>query len=145
MVEFFIEVTDNVHRGSAIVINTSHELESDALNALSSMFPSLYPIGPLPSFLNQTPQNHLESLGSNLWKENTECLGWLESEEPKSVVYVNFGSITVLSPEQLLEFAWGLANNKRPLLLIKNEFGFLFRKCYTVIIHWFSSLEFGFL
>lgn len=55
MVEFFIEVTDNVHRGSAIVINTSDELESDALNALSSMFPSLYPIGPLPSFLNQTP------------------------------------------------------------------------------------------
>lgn len=138
-----------MHRGSAIVINTSDELESDALNALSSMFPSLYPIGPLPSsFLNQIPQNHLESLGSNLWKENTEGHGWLESEEPKSVhsvVYVNFGSITVLSPEQLLEFAWGLANNKRPLLLIKNEFGFLFRKCYTVIIHWFSSLEFGFL
>ncbi|KAH1076270.1 hypothetical protein GYH30_051947 [Glycine max] len=82
MVEFFIEVTDNVHRGSAIVINTSHELES-----------------------------------SNLWKENTEGHGWLESEEPKSVhsvVYVNFGSITVLSPEQLLEFARGLANSKRP-------------------------------
>ncbi|KHN29752.1 UDP-glycosyltransferase 85A4 [Glycine soja] len=55
--------------------------------------------------------------GSNLWKENTEGHGWLESEEPKSVhsvVYVNFGSITVLSPEQLLEFARGLANSKRP-------------------------------
>ncbi|TKY50136.1 7-deoxyloganetin glucosyltransferase [Spatholobus suberectus] len=118
MVEFLIEVTDNVHRASAIILNTFDELESDVLNALSSMFPSLYPIGPFPSFLNQSPQNHLASLGSNLWKEDTGCLEWLESKEAKSVVYVNFGSITVMSPEQLLEFAWGLANGKRPFLWI---------------------------
>ncbi|RHN50145.1 putative 7-deoxyloganetin glucosyltransferase [Medicago truncatula] len=83
------------------------------------MFPSLYPIGPLPSLLNQTPQIHqLDSLGSNLWKEDTKCLEWLESKEPGSVVYVNFGSITVMTPKQLLEFAWGLANCNKPFLWI---------------------------
>ena len=118
MLKFLIEVGDNMQRSSAIILNTFAELESDVLNGLTSMFPSLYPIGPLPSFLNQSPQNHLASLGSNLWKEDTEYLEWLKSKEPKSVVYVNFGSITVMSPEQLLEFAWGLANSKRPFLWI---------------------------
>jgi len=31
---------------------------------------------------------------------------------------VNFGSITVMTPEQLLEFAWGLADSKKPFLWI---------------------------
>ncbi|KAK7381201.1 hypothetical protein VNO78_33732 [Psophocarpus tetragonolobus] len=118
IVKFMIEIFENVDRASAIVLHTFHVLESDVLNALSSMFPSIYPIGPFPSFLNQSSQNQLASLDSNLWKEDTKCLEWLKSKEPKSVIYVNFGSITVMRPEQLLEFAWGLANSKRPFLWI---------------------------
>jgi len=119
MVEFFFEIADRFNRDSTIILNTYNELESDVINALSSIFPSLYPIGPLPSLLNQTPQIHqLDSLGSNLWKEDTQCLEWLESKEPESVVYVNFGSITVMTPYRLLEFAWGLANSKKSFLWI---------------------------
>jgi len=119
MLKYLIDLADNMLKASAIVINTSDELESEALKALSSMLPSVHPIGPFPSFLNQSPQSDLESLGSNLWKEDTECLEWLnKSKEPNSVVYVNFGSITVMSAEKLLEFAWGLANSKRPFLWI---------------------------
>ncbi|XP_058778822.1 7-deoxyloganetin glucosyltransferase-like isoform X3 [Vicia villosa] len=116
--EFFIHMADRVPRASAIVFNTFTELESDVLQALSSIFPSLYTIGPLPSLLNQSGHNHLASLDSNLWKEDTNCLDWLESKEHESVVYVNFGSITVMTPEQLLEFAWGLANSKKSFLWI---------------------------
>ncbi|KAH1207968.1 7-deoxyloganetin glucosyltransferase [Glycine max] len=118
MLQFFIEVANKVQRNSTILFNTFDELEGDVMNALSSMFPSLYPIGPFPLLLNQSPQSHLASLGSNLWKEDPECLEWLESKESGSVVYVNFGSITVMSAEQLLEFAWGLANSKKPFLWI---------------------------
>jgi UDP:flavonoid glycosyltransferase YjiC (YdhE family) len=100
-------------------LNSFNELESDVINALSSIIPSIYPIGPLPLLLNQTPNNHhLESLGSNLWIEDTKCLDWLEPKEPGSVIYVNFGSITVMTPEQLIEFAWGLADSKKPFLWI---------------------------
>ncbi|AES74878.1 UDP-glucosyltransferase family protein [Medicago truncatula] len=91
---------------------------NDVLNVLSSMFPCIYAIGPLSSFLNQSQQKHLASLGTNLWKEDTKCLDWLESNEPRSVVYVNFGSITVMTAEKLLDFAWGLANSKKPFLWI---------------------------
>jgi hypothetical protein len=118
LIKFVSEMTDKCHKASAIILNTSNELESDVMNELYSVFPSLYTIGPLSSFLNQSPQNHLASLNSNLWKEDTKCLEWLESKEPGSVVYVNFGSVTVMTPDQLLEFAWGLANSKQPFLWI---------------------------
>ncbi|KAK2420017.1 7-deoxyloganetin glucosyltransferase [Trifolium repens] len=116
--EFIIEVVDRFHRASAIVFNTSYELESGVMNALHSMLPSLYTIGPFASFLDQSPHNQLASLGTNLWKEDTKCLEWLKSKGPGSVVYVNFGSITIMSEEKILEFAWGLANSKKPFLWI---------------------------
>ena len=118
LLEYFIEVAGRVPTASAIVFNTSDELERDTMNVLSSMLPSLYTIGPFPSFLDQSSDNQLASLGSNLWNEDAKCLEWLESQEPRSVVYVNFGSITVMSADQLLEFAWGLANSKKPFLWI---------------------------
>ncbi|WJX70595.1 7-deoxyloganetin glucosyltransferase [Trifolium repens] len=113
-----MEAIERFHRSSAIGINTSDELESDVMNALYSMFPSLYTIGPFASFLNQNPHNQLASLETNLWKEDTKCLEWLGSKEIASVVYVNFASITIMSEEKLLEFAWGLANSKKPFLSI---------------------------
>jgi hypothetical protein len=36
---------------------------------------------------------------------------WLDGRAPRSVAYVNCGSITVMTNEQLLEFAWGLAGS----------------------------------
>jgi hypothetical protein len=41
IVEFVIEVADTFHRASAIVYNTYNELESDVMNVLYSMFPSI--------------------------------------------------------------------------------------------------------
>ncbi|XP_058776263.1 7-deoxyloganetin glucosyltransferase-like [Vicia villosa] len=117
-VKFATEVRDKCHAASALILNTSNELENDIMNALNSIFPSLYTIGPVASILNQSPHYHLEYLDSNLWKEDTKCLEWLEFKEAGSVVYVNFGSITVMSEEKLLEFAWGLANSKKPFLWI---------------------------
>lgn len=43
---------------------------------------------------------------------------WLDSQETDTVVYVNFGSITVMTSEQLTEFAWGLMNSKKTFLWI---------------------------
>ena len=41
------------------------------------------------------------------------CLDWLNTKSRGSVVYVNFGSITVMSAEQLVEFTWGLAATEK--------------------------------
>jgi 7-deoxyloganetin glucosyltransferase len=39
-------------------------------------------------------------------------------KKPGSVVYVNFGSITVMTNDQLIEFAWGLASSKCDFLWV---------------------------
>ncbi|KAK4271275.1 hypothetical protein QN277_019990 [Acacia crassicarpa] len=120
LLNFLMAELQRAQKAQAIIFNKFEELDSDALNALSSIFPPLYHIGPLPLLLTQIPHDHhlLESIGSNLWKEETQCLDWLEPKEPKSVIYANFGSLATISPEQLHEFAWGLANSKKHFLWI---------------------------
>ncbi|PQP98821.1 7-deoxyloganetin glucosyltransferase-like [Prunus yedoensis var. nudiflora] len=110
---FIMEAIDRAHEASAVVLHTFDALESDVLDALSSMLPRVYTVGPLQLHLNHIPEHPLE-MGYSLWKEETECLEWLNTKAPNSVVYVNFGSIAVVTPEQLVEFGWGLANSKLP-------------------------------
>ncbi|XP_058217837.1 7-deoxyloganetin glucosyltransferase-like [Rhododendron vialii] len=118
MIQFALTVIDNVRKASAIIFNTFDELEHDVLEPLSASFPPMYAIGPLHLLVNQIEENSLNVLGSNLWKEDPKCLEWLDSNGPNSVVYVNFGSITVMTPNQLVEFAWGLANSNHAFLWI---------------------------
>ncbi|XP_068336184.1 7-deoxyloganetin glucosyltransferase-like [Pyrus communis] len=114
---FKMEGTDRAHEASAIVIHTFDALETDVLDALSSMLPLVYPIGPLQLHLNQIPEHPL-NIGYSLWKEETECLEWLNAKAPDSVMYVNFGSVAVMKPEDLVEIGWGLANSKLPFFWV---------------------------
>ncbi|KAL7241049.1 hypothetical protein ACSBR2_006635 [Camellia fascicularis] len=118
MLDFAMEAVEGASQASAFGLHTFDALEQDLLDALSSMFPYVYTIGPLQLLLNQQVSPNVESLGYSLWKEEPECIQWLDSKEPGSVVYVNFGSITVMSPQQLVEFAWGLADTKHYFLWV---------------------------
>ncbi|KAI3511262.1 hypothetical protein L1887_18411 [Cichorium endivia] len=119
---FVIKSIEATRKVSSIILHTFEELESTVLKALKPMFPQIYAIGPLQLLLN-CMQNEQETKksdikGYSLWKEETECLNWLQSKEPNSVVYVNFGSLIVMSLQQLLEFGWGLANSNHYFLWI---------------------------
>ncbi|XP_054804968.1 linamarin synthase 1-like isoform X2 [Prosopis cineraria] len=119
MFDFLRAETQNCLKSPSIIINTFHDLESQVLEAIRAKFrPDIYTIGPLPLLLRHVPENHLTSIRPNLRKEDSECLNWLEKWEPGSVLYVNYGSWTVMSENHLKEFAWGLANSKRPFLWI---------------------------
>ncbi|KAM7488383.1 hypothetical protein LguiB_025867 [Lonicera macranthoides] len=119
MLDFVMGEMDKASKSSAIILNTFDALEGDVLNALSSMYPRVFAIGPLHLRINQLSQdNKLKNIGSSLWREEPECLEWLNSKRANSVLYVNFGSITVMTPQQLVEFAWGLANSKKSFLWI---------------------------
>nr|AYR16617.1 UDP-glucosyltransferase UGT85A54 [Polygala tenuifolia] len=120
MLNYILGECSRAPRASAIVMNTFDDLENDILKSFSCVLsPPVYSIGPLQLLLNQVEDNvELKSLAANLWKEEPECLDWLETKEPNSVVYVNFGSITTMTNEQLVEFAWGLANSRKPFLWV---------------------------
>lgn len=120
VVNFAIGEVENARNATALIFNTFDDLEGEILEAISPTYPPIYSIGPLQLLLNQIPvlDNALSLVGSNLWKEQPGCLEWLDSKEPNAVVYVNFGSVTVMTDRQLVEFAWGLANSKQSFLWV---------------------------
>ncbi|TXG65858.1 hypothetical protein EZV62_007133 [Acer yangbiense] len=119
MLNFAIGEVENARNASALLFNTIDDLENEVLEALSPTYPPIFTIGPLQLLLDQIPhEDALSSIKSNLWKEQGGCFEWLDTKEPKSVVYVNFGSVTVMTDEQLVEFAWGLANSKVTFLWV---------------------------
>ena len=116
--DFLGSEAQNCLNSSAIIFHTFDELEYEVLEAISAMFPRIYNIGPIPLLSQHLPDSQFKSLSSSLWKEDSKCLQWLDRWEPKSIVYVNYGSITVMTKQHLKEFAWGLANSKHPFLWI---------------------------
>ncbi|KAL5705215.1 7-deoxyloganetin glucosyltransferase [Ranunculus cassubicifolius] len=101
-----------------IILNTFNDLEQEVLHDIKSKFPQLYTVGPLHMLYSQMPKTELDLTASNLWEEDMSCMEWLDSKNPKSVLYVNFGSFAIMTSQQLIEFAWGLANSKCSFLLV---------------------------
>ncbi|KAI4305812.1 hypothetical protein L6164_029155 [Bauhinia variegata] len=118
MFDFLGSEAQHCLRSSSIIINTFQELESEVLDAIKVKNPNLYTIGPLHLLGRHFLDKESELSGSSLWKNDTKCIQWLDKRDPNSVIYVNYGSITVMSEQHLREFAWGLANSKHPFLWI---------------------------
>nr|AFJ52983.1 UDP-glycosyltransferase 1 [Linum usitatissimum] len=94
-----------------VIINSFHELEPSAFQ----LFPNFLPIAPLVT-------NSTNSRGS-FWRQDETCLTWLDKHPPKSVIYVAFGSIAVLSQQQFQELALGLELAGRPFLwVVRTDF-----------------------
>ncbi|GAB4851793.1 hypothetical protein Ancab_031192 [Ancistrocladus abbreviatus] len=112
----------NAHRAlkaAPIIFNTFDCLDQEILGELSTLSPHIYPIGPLHLLAGRVEDcRSLNPIRSGLWREDPLCIQWLNSQEPGSVLYVNFGSSTVMSQHQLVEFAWGIANSGHRFLWI---------------------------
>ncbi|XP_027073713.1 7-deoxyloganetin glucosyltransferase-like [Coffea arabica] len=119
-VDYFIRLMPRTCQGSALILNTFDELEHSILKEFSSMMDHVYTLGPIHLLMNDMlkDDHSTESIQSNLWKEDHTCIEWLNSKGRGSVAYVNFGSITVMTEDQLIEFAWGLANSMQNFLWI---------------------------
>ncbi|CAM0905027.1 unnamed protein product [Alopecurus aequalis] len=120
MLNFLIRETARLTLPDAVVINTFDDLEKPAVDAMRSILNQpICEVGPLLLHVRRVvPEGSPLDVGvrSNLWKEQDGLLEWLDGRPPRSVVYVNYGSITVMTNEQMLEFAWGLANSGYPFL-----------------------------
>ncbi|KAF8688252.1 hypothetical protein HU200_042377 [Digitaria exilis] len=118
MLNFLMRESERLSLPDAVVVNTFEDLEGATLDAMRAILPPVFPVGPLVlrERLEIPTGTPLAGLGSNFWKEQDGLLDWLAGRASRSVVYVNYGSITVMTNTQLLEFAWGLANSGYPFV-----------------------------
>jgi len=127
MLNFIIHEAGRLSLPDVVMVNTFDDLEATTLDAMGAILPPVHAVGPLLLHERHVipADSPLAGLGSNLWKEQAGLMEWLAGRAPRSVVYVNYGSVTVMTSTQLLEFAWGLAKsgysfvwNIRPDLVI---------------------------
>ncbi|XP_030496312.2 linamarin synthase 2-like [Cannabis sativa] len=119
MFDFLGSQARNCLTSSAIIFNTFQELDQEVLDSISVIFPNIYTIGPLFMLHRHLPvESQVKSMSTSLWKEDSTCINWLDKKEPNSVVYVNYGSITTMTEDNLKEFAWGLANSNHSFVWI---------------------------
>ncbi|KAJ4723077.1 Glycosyltransferase [Melia azedarach] len=103
-----------------VLINTFDALEPEALKAIDKY--NLVGIGPLiPSAFLDGKDPSDTSFGGDLFNSSKDYIQWLNSKPKSSVIYVSFGSISVLSKTQMEEIARALLNSGRPFLWVVRE------------------------
>ncbi|MCO5604080.1 hypothetical protein L7F22_058237 [Adiantum nelumboides] len=122
--DFGVQPFTRLEEAHCVLMNSFQALEGEALQALRQQIPGCrsYIIGPvLPadyfsggnlsksSDFNKTP---------GFWAEDYSCLNWLDGQPEGSVLYVSFGSIALLTEEELHEFALGFEATGFPVLWV---------------------------
>ncbi|CAH2076916.1 unnamed protein product [Thlaspi arvense] len=107
MGKFMIEVRESEVKSSGVVVNSFYELESDYADFYKRFVAKrAWHIGPL-SVINRGFEEKAER-GKKASIDEAECLKWLDSKKPDSVIYISFGSVASFKNEQLIEIAAGL-------------------------------------
>ncbi|KAK4480237.1 hypothetical protein RD792_013301 [Penstemon davidsonii] len=111
---------------SGLILNTFEDLEGPIMDQIRKHIPKVYSIGPLHTHLKyRLDSEKVESTqnSSSFWEEDRSCLTWLDSQPANSVLYVSFGSVTILSNNELLEFWYGLVNSGQKFLWVMRPGG----------------------
>jgi hypothetical protein len=92
---------------SGIIVNTAAELEPAVLAGIAAggRAPTVYPIGPVVSITPPAGEPH-------------ECVRWLDTQPPASVVLLCFGSMGSFTPPQVLEMAEGIERSEQRFLWV---------------------------
>ncbi|GLJ04767.1 hypothetical protein SUGI_0002960 [Cryptomeria japonica] len=108
-----LSLVDSFNRASWVIWNSFDELEGKAINHLREANVPVCTVGPLiPSAFLDRRNSEDTQFGGSPWEEETEeCMEWLNSKPPHSVVYVSFGSIATISTKQIWEIGRGLQSS----------------------------------
>ncbi|KAK7256456.1 hypothetical protein RIF29_29906 [Crotalaria pallida] len=95
----FLDLGKGMYSANGILVNCFFEMESSVISALAEEGigkPGIYPVGPITRKETRSEDN------------GSECLRWLDKQQPSSVLYISFGSGGTLPYNQVNELALGL-------------------------------------
>lgn len=110
-----LRMFENIHECVGLLLNTVYDMEAKTIDALREKLP-VFPIGPL--LLPTSDDEPLPTESELTFWEEDECVAWLDTQPPASVLYVSFGSIATYSDAQLRELALGLEASQQPFLWV---------------------------
>ncbi|KAK3414655.1 hypothetical protein EUGRSUZ_L00635 [Eucalyptus grandis] len=100
-----------------VLVNTFDALEPRPLKVIGNV--TMFGIGPLVPSAFLDGQDPLDkSFGADLFRGSKDYIQWLDTKPEGSVIYVSFGSISVLSNAQKEEMARGLLSTSHPFLWV---------------------------
>ncbi|XP_034923218.1 scopoletin glucosyltransferase [Populus alba] len=100
------KVRESSLKSYGIVVNSFYELESDYANFFKELGRKAWHIGPV-SLCNREFEDKAQR-GKEASVDEHECLKWLDSKKPNSVVYICFGTVANFSDSQLKKIAIAL-------------------------------------
>ncbi|KAG7636270.1 UDP-glucuronosyl/UDP-glucosyltransferase [Arabidopsis thaliana x Arabidopsis arenosa] len=122
MGKFMKEVRESETNSFGVLVNSFYELESAYADFYRSFVAKrAWHIGPLSLSNRELGEKARRGKKANI--DEQECLKWLDSKTPGSVVYLSFGSGTNFTNDQLLEIAFGLEGSGQSFIWVvrKNE------------------------
>lgn len=100
-----------------VVVNSFQELEADYVEGLKKITRGkVWCIGPV-SLCNRDNLDKAQR-GNKSSMDEKQCLKWLDTWPPGSVIYACLGSLNRLTPPQLAELGLGLEASKRPFIWV---------------------------
>lgn len=95
-------------RSYGVIVNSFYELEPAYVNHYRDVLGrKAWHVGPV-SLCNRDAEDKAERGGKTTTIHDLECMKWLDSKKPNSVIYVCFGTVSKFPPSQLAEIAMGL-------------------------------------
>nr|GME03704.1 scopoletin glucosyltransferase-like [Ipomoea batatas] len=119
--EILKRVMESEDTSYGVIYNSFYDLEPDYAEHYKNVIGiRAWSVGPL-SLYNRDVEDKAER-GKKSSIDEHECLKWLDSKKPNSVVYICFGSTATFAPSQLHEMAMGIeASRVEFVWVIKNK------------------------
>ncbi|KAJ8632027.1 hypothetical protein MRB53_025363 [Persea americana] len=119
----FTEIEEKVKEGDlksyGVVMNSFYELEPDYVKHYREEVigsDRAWHIGPVS--LRNKDEKDMAERGNKAFIDANQCMHWLDSREPGSVIYVCFGSLFLIGGAQLMEIALALEESDRPFIWV---------------------------
>jgi UDP-glucosyl transferase 73C len=115
------EILDKIYeeelRCDGEIINSFRELETLYIESFEQMTRrKVWTVGPM--CLCHRDSNSVAARGNKSSLDEAQCLQWLDSMNPGSVIFVSFGSLASTTPQQLVELGLGLEASKKPFIWV---------------------------